>query len=335
MAEEGDGSRTRQLDISNCVPGLTEEERKHLISVMVKAKEFEAQEENKTKKPVEGLLSKYTNMVKGWQNRWFVLNPVAGFLEYYMVDEIKKRPRGVVRLAGAVISPSDEDSQTFTVSAVCGEVYRLRASDAKQRQFWVNRLRSAVENQNQHVAEKNPPLSTREQRSSSHPPPVKSQTVWHTSSCGSSHSTSVSTVISPVFRVSDAFNSVRELLLQTEHNHQDLVKTIEEIPIKVSCVKSYNRDLLLLKATSQATLLCLEQCFAILQQQQITTSSQSGLPAGVSVHWLNPSCSPGSSVGQSPVLSSRSFQGDGTLSSAETLPVSATSRSLQNASVVT
>ena len=33
----------------------------------------------------EGQLLKYTNMMKGWQNRWFVLDPHTGMLEYFMV----------------------------------------------------------------------------------------------------------------------------------------------------------------------------------------------------------------------------------------------------------
>jgi hypothetical protein len=33
----------------------------------------------------EGQLLKYTNMMKGWQNRWFVLDPRTGMLEYFMV----------------------------------------------------------------------------------------------------------------------------------------------------------------------------------------------------------------------------------------------------------
>ena len=39
----------------------------------------------------EGQLLKYTNMVKGWQNRWFVLNPHSGMLEYYMVRTMLMR----------------------------------------------------------------------------------------------------------------------------------------------------------------------------------------------------------------------------------------------------
>ena len=45
------------------------------------------------------------------------------------------------------MSPSDEDSQTFTVNAANGEVYRLRAQGAKERQDWVSRLRAVVQRQ--------------------------------------------------------------------------------------------------------------------------------------------------------------------------------------------
>ncbi|ESN94812.1 hypothetical protein HELRODRAFT_87593 [Helobdella robusta] len=100
------------------------------------------------RQPMEGQLSKYTNVMKGWQYRWFVLNPELGRLEYFEKEEHKKlqKPsRGNVMLAGAVICPSDEDSQTFIVNAVNGEVYRLKALDARERQHWVNRLRATAE----------------------------------------------------------------------------------------------------------------------------------------------------------------------------------------------
>lgn len=32
-----------------------------------------------------GQLSKYTNVVKGWQYRWFQLDPATGMLHYYLV----------------------------------------------------------------------------------------------------------------------------------------------------------------------------------------------------------------------------------------------------------
>eukprot|EP00731_Ephydatia_muelleri_P024981 Em0017g64a len=46
---------------------------------------------------------------------------------------------------GAVVAPSDEDAQTFTISGANGEEYKLRAGDSKERQLWVVRLRREIE----------------------------------------------------------------------------------------------------------------------------------------------------------------------------------------------
>ena len=45
-----------------------------------------------------------------------------------------------------MVAPSEEDSQSFTVNGANGEVYKLRGQDAKERQFWVSRLRREVDN---------------------------------------------------------------------------------------------------------------------------------------------------------------------------------------------
>lgn len=59
--------------------------------------------------------------------RYFVLNNDAGLLEYFVNEQSRHlKPRGTLQLAGAVISPSDEDSHTFTVNAASGEQYKLR-----------------------------------------------------------------------------------------------------------------------------------------------------------------------------------------------------------------
>ena len=43
------------------------------------------------------------------------------------------------------MAPSEEDSQSFSVNGANGEIYKLRGQDAKERQFWVSRLRREVE----------------------------------------------------------------------------------------------------------------------------------------------------------------------------------------------
>lgn len=273
------------------------------MSVMIKAKELDAQEENKMRQPLEGQLFKYTNVVKGWQYRWFVLNPDIGMFEYYMLDELKKgRPRGAVHLAGAVISPSDEDGQMFTVSAACGEVYKLRGHDAKERQFWINRLRKVAEDHTKTIAQKNPPLLPREIRGphegavssekgagtgqghqgGSASAPV-SQTVWYTTAVGAPTEATTTPA--------EAFTSVREILARAGRMYHCLARSIESLPSHGSGYKFYDRDMLVLKATSCATVMCLEQCLTILQEHK--AQAPAGLPAGSTVEWLEPHCSAG------------------------------------------
>lgn len=97
---------------------------------------------------ISGQLYKYANVMKGWQYRYFMVDTNAGLLNYYLCEGEKPEgsmPRGSVHLAGAVICPSDEDSKTFTVNCVSGDMLKLRATDARSRQEWVNGLRAVVE----------------------------------------------------------------------------------------------------------------------------------------------------------------------------------------------
>ena len=42
--------------------------------------------DDQLKQPYQGQLVKFTNVVKGWQTRWFVLNPEHGTLHYFLVS---------------------------------------------------------------------------------------------------------------------------------------------------------------------------------------------------------------------------------------------------------
>ncbi|KAJ8939813.1 hypothetical protein NQ314_010974, partial [Rhamnusium bicolor] len=99
-----------------------------------------------------GQLYKYTNVMKGWQYRYFLVDANAGLLHYYLCEGEKPDgtvPRGSVHLAGAVICPSDEDSKTFTVNCASGDMLKLRAADARARQEWA-------------ISANSPPLPPRE-----------------------------------------------------------------------------------------------------------------------------------------------------------------------------
>ncbi|XP_068237892.1 oxysterol-binding protein-related protein 11-like isoform X3 [Palaemon carinicauda] len=208
------------------------------------------------RQPYEGQLIKFTNVVKGWQARWFILNPEIGTLEYYLSESDKhERPRGSIQLAGAVISPSDEDSYTFTVSPAAGESYKLRATDTRDRQMWLNRLRVVAEMHTRAIAHNHPPLAPREHRTQG-------------GSGGSSQQ--ISSAPPMGLAVLDAFTQVAEVLEESHRQHSVLANAIEDMPSFGTGMRCTDSNLLLLKATSQATLICLEQCLSILKTQHMS-----------------------------------------------------------------
>ncbi|XP_074123379.1 LOW QUALITY PROTEIN: oxysterol-binding protein-related protein 10 [Sminthopsis crassicaudata] len=94
---------------------------------------------------LEGVLSKYTNLLQGWQNRYFMLDFESGVLQYFVNEQSKsQKPRGTLSLAGAIVSLSDEAPHMLVVYSANGEVYKLRAADAKEKQCWVTQLQNCA-----------------------------------------------------------------------------------------------------------------------------------------------------------------------------------------------
>ncbi|XP_041783790.1 oxysterol-binding protein-related protein 11 [Anopheles merus] len=187
---------------------------------------------------LSGQLYKYTNVMKGWQYRWFSVDAQGGLLSYYLCEPagedssssshiVGSTPRGQVHLAGAVICPSDEDSKTFTVNCASGDMLKLRAVDARARQEWVDGLRAVVE----------------------------------------SHSNSTGTALPPRDQLAahDAFGAARQQLQQTELSNAALARAIENLAGPLS---STDPDLLMVKALSAASTHCLLQCLGLLQRHQ-------------------------------------------------------------------
>lgn len=96
---------------------------------------------------LEGILSKYTNVMKGYQNRYFVVDEERGVLDYYMPEDKRKvnHLRGSIALGECNIAPSEDDSQTFTISTP-GQSFKLKASNTKERQRWIDKLRQVAYN---------------------------------------------------------------------------------------------------------------------------------------------------------------------------------------------
>ncbi|XP_026507529.1 oxysterol-binding protein-related protein 9 isoform X1 [Terrapene carolina triunguis] len=94
---------------------------------------------------MEGPLSKWTNVMKGWQYRWFVLDYNAGLLSYYTSKDKMMRGsrRGCVRLRGAVIGIDDEDDSTFTIT-VDQKTFHFQGELKDEQEAWVFLMEEAI-----------------------------------------------------------------------------------------------------------------------------------------------------------------------------------------------
>lgn len=133
-------------------------------------------------------------------------------------------------MAGAVVCPSDEDSRTFTISCASGDILKLRASDARARQEWVDGLRAITESHTQAIGINSAQLPVREH-----------------------------------LAASDAFSAARNQLQQTEVCNSELARIIDNSEEPFSHT---DPDLLVLKAISAANTHCLLQCMGLLQRYQ-------------------------------------------------------------------
>ncbi|XP_076158294.1 oxysterol-binding protein-related protein 10 [Alosa pseudoharengus] len=252
------------------------------------------------KRLLEGVLSKYTNLIQGWQNRYFVLDPDQGQLQYFVNEQGKsQKPRGSLPLIGASVTPSDEAPHMFVINSANGELFKLRATDAKEQQFWMNQLQACARRHSDSSAKvrerkvsdeqrlyvdktagcQDGPGSSGRTRSFSvlpHIPPASAS-----SSPGSQrhlgHPGAPSNIVTITHHKSPAaarraknqypsrLQEVKEVMSQAEGQQKSLMQSIESLPARgpLTCL---DQDLLLLKATSAATLSCLGECLSILQQ---------------------------------------------------------------------
>lgn len=87
-----------------------------------------------------GWILKWTNYIKGYQRRWFVL--ANGLLSYYRTqEEMAHTCRGTINLAAAFIDTID--STNFMITNGPSQVYHLRALNEVERQRWVTALELA------------------------------------------------------------------------------------------------------------------------------------------------------------------------------------------------
>lgn len=171
--------------------------------------------------------------------RYFTVDATQGILSYYLCEGseenpqpvISNIPRGHVQLVSAVICPS-EDSRTFLINCANGEIMKLRASDARTRQEWVDGLRAIVQSHTQALtlSSSKSPISVRDS-----------------------------------LAAFDALDACRQQLQQTETCNASLIKSIENASSPMSFT---DPDLLMLKALSATTTTVMFQCLGLLQKYQ-------------------------------------------------------------------
>nr|XP_021323901.1 oxysterol-binding protein-related protein 10-like [Danio rerio] len=265
---------------------------------------------------IEGVLSKYTNLIQGWQNRYFVLDADVSQLQYFVSEQLRSlKPRGSLPLIGASVTVSDEAPHMFIISSANGEIFKLRAADATEKQLWMMQIQACTRRHSDSSAKMrklkdcedllsvdrtqnslDTQGSSGRTRSFSllpHLPPSSSPSSQrnlpphHLPHHGpSSNIVTITHHKSPAAarRAKDQYPErlleVKEVMSQAEGQQKSLVQSIECLPTRgsVSCL---DQDLLLLKATSAATLSCLGECLTILQQStgHNNNSSSSALVA--------------------------------------------------------
>ncbi|GAA6227244.1 oxysterol-binding protein-related protein 10-like [Lates japonicus] len=269
-------------------------------AVLGNSMNLQQQQQQARKRQLEGVLSKYTNLIQGWQNRYFVLDPELGQLQYFVNEQGKsQKPRGSLPLIGASVTQSDEAPHMFIVNSVNGELYKLRASDAKEQQLWISQLQACARRHSDSSAKVRKLKGSDEhlsvERAGGGQEVLGSSSSGRTrsfsllphltpsSSPGSQrhlgHTATPSNIVTITHHKSPAaarraksqypgrLLEVKEVMSQAEGQQKNLVQSIDSLPTKgpLSCL---DQDLLLLKATSAATLSCLGECLNILQQTQ-------------------------------------------------------------------
>ncbi|CAF1125701.1 unnamed protein product [Rotaria sordida] len=203
----------------------------------------------------QGYLNKYTNAFKGYQTRYFVLDSETKSLLYFMPDEVRKKgPRGVIDLTDCWISPSNEDDVTFTLQIGSGDSFKFRASDAKDRQKWIDKLRvcSGLKAADIFVSS----LSS-----------SKSNLINLSSSPNDVQTRSLNRRNSQIYHHQQTLKEMKEVIQCVEVNQREFVETIEAIPDR-SHLNSLSKDMLLLRSISQSCIHSLQDSLIILTRRR-------------------------------------------------------------------
>ncbi|XP_054714550.1 oxysterol-binding protein-related protein 11-like [Uloborus diversus] len=233
-------TRSIYYSLADDVPDLTDEEKAKLEAVIQKAEEFEAEEAIR----------------------------MSLFLQ--LDDRKKSRPRGALHLEGAIVTTNEEDTHSFTVSALCGEVYKLKACDAKERQIWVDKIQTTIENE-KYLKGSEAQVPADDLLMSTSPKAFnfcKSSTFHIPRPEGGDSQDRTSPGSSCDKVPADPILEIKESVCKSVECQKVLAKYIESLPLSDSNIKCSDCRLLLIKAISQASVQSLEQCYLILRRRR-------------------------------------------------------------------
>ncbi|XP_069814734.1 oxysterol-binding protein-related protein 10 isoform X3 [Dendropsophus ebraccatus] len=158
----------------------------------------------------------------------------------------------------------------IAVYSAGGEVYKLRAADSKERQFWLTQLQACAK----HHTESKSSLSQRARSfsllphgttNSSSPGSQRHLTHGGQSVVTITHHKSPAAARRSKNQNPAHLHEVKEVMAEVEGQQKNLVHAIESLSGS-GPLSALDQDLLLLKATSAATLSCLGECLHLLQQ---------------------------------------------------------------------
>uniref|UniRef100_A0A0K0FNW0 Oxysterol-binding protein n=1 Tax=Strongyloides venezuelensis TaxID=75913 RepID=A0A0K0FNW0_STRVS len=89
----------------------------------------------------QGWLQKWTNYIKGYQQRWFVLDSKYSLAYYRTQSEVNNTCRGSINLQEARIV-SEKNTNNITISAST-QVFHLKTQNETDRKNWINVLEQA------------------------------------------------------------------------------------------------------------------------------------------------------------------------------------------------
>ncbi|CEF65395.1 Oxysterol-binding protein 2 [Strongyloides ratti] len=89
----------------------------------------------------QGWLQKWTNYIKGYQQRWFVLDSKCSLAYYRTQSEVNHTCRGSINLQEARIV-SEKNTNNITISAST-QVFHLKTQNENDRKNWINVLEQA------------------------------------------------------------------------------------------------------------------------------------------------------------------------------------------------